>query len=220
MRKNIDKYQFNKEGSTFVGYDNNPGCVNYPYGVLANKNINYDNDVYYQCWFENPDGIYVYGNNEDLLSNTNYFNGNKDYCFSDSTKLSENSLFIGTTNCSHLGIDSSRKIQLFIMDDLNSVKFSGLISEYGQYNCWDNPSGPGQCGILCYYNYYPISRIKIVYQENTILELSEGALAFEGEDSALRYYPSSQNDKNILNNYFDGYIDRCLPDVASGDDGK
>lgn len=73
--------------------------------------------------------------------------------------------------------------------------------------CWNQYVG--------YYNTY--TRLKIVYQSNILLNLSGEDLNFEGTGSTLRYYPSSQSDKETLFNYFDGYVDRCFPKNSDAD---
>ena len=71
--------EFVNGNSIFSGYDNNPSCSHYEYGLQTEEFD--ESDTYYLCWNEYVDGLYYYYNNGDDENNYILFYGNVDNCY-------------------------------------------------------------------------------------------------------------------------------------------
>ena len=197
-----DKYFFEKDNKIFSGYDNNASCTNYQYGLAPNTDIEFA-ETFYQCWFEEPDGVYIYENSDENSENKYYFPGNKDLCFSTQHLQSDNTIYFGANMDKML----SKKIFFKNINEQQGIsfKFTKLLSFA---ECYPG----GMCEEWFEDVTSPFTRIRIVYQGNMLLDLSGDALTSDEEN--MDNYPTSSSDREALYNYFDGYIDRCFSEEA------
>lgn len=177
---------FTNGNKRFIGYDTKAACSRFnSYGIQNNNNSESDENVedskiYYACWNESPDGIYV---NDELFIGTN------DTCFKESNasiKLGDNDDFSLYSN-----EGSNLYIGDYTLDDIYLVLTKERI--IGILNNYNNPLVP----LPDYDGKQEITKLEIVKNGETVVSLTEDDFEYDGGN----YYILNDDKRPIVMNY-------------------